>query len=346
MKNQYKILIVEDNEEMRENISEILSISNYNVRTAEDGLKGIQAAREFNPDLIISDIMMPNLDGLGMLNIIQNDENLSHIPLIFLTAKTDKDDFRKGMNLGAEDYLIKPFEANDLLEVIKIKLKKYHKIHQSKSRTIEGVFNEEVLLKNQKIKDTLNSCEKKTYGKGSIIWQTEDFMNNLYFLESGLTKEYIETVAIKDLILKFSKGPRFIGLDRIYQKKHNTILEIVEESKLIAIPKKIFEEIIETENLVISYHAYIDHTIQELHERLSINSYGNVREKVCYHLIKLFSLFEETPISISREDLASYCGMAKETLIRMLSELKDEKLIQLNPEGIKLINKNKLSAEF
>ncbi|MBK8956049.1 MAG: response regulator [Saprospiraceae bacterium] len=113
-----KILIIEDNNEMRENIQEILELSNYEVYAASDGLLGVQAARAHKPDIILCDIMMPNLDGFGVLKILQQDPALQTIPLIFLTAKAEKEDFRKGMNLGAEDYLIKPFDDADLLEVI------------------------------------------------------------------------------------------------------------------------------------------------------------------------------------------------------------------------------------
>ncbi len=123
MQSKSKILLIEDNAEMRENLTEILELAEYEVKSAEDGLIGIQYARQFRPDIILCDIMMPNLDGFGVLKIIQQDESLKHLPFIFLTAKSEKEDFRKGMNLGAEDYLVKPFEDSDLLQIVENKLK-------------------------------------------------------------------------------------------------------------------------------------------------------------------------------------------------------------------------------
>ncbi len=342
-----KILVVEDNTEMRNNISEILEISNYEVYTAEDGLKGIQAVKEFNPDLIISDIMMPNLDGLGMLKILSQDDALSCIPLIFLTAKTEKDDFRKGMNLGAEDYLLKPFESKDLLEVIEIKLKKYQKINlASKGKTLKGVFNEVALLKNQRVIELLNSTEVSFLGKGSVIWQNEANINHIYYIESGVGKEYIDEIAGKDLIINLYKGNCFMGIDKLFQSNYSSNLQIIAEAKLKVLPKSIFEEIIESENLMVSYHEYTNYLIHNLTQRLAVNAYGNVREKVSFHLIQLYEIFKKEPINLTREDMAFYCGMAKETLIRMLSELKDDKLIKLDHLGIQILNPVKLSAEY
>ncbi len=139
MQSKSKILLIEDNAEMRENLTEILELAEYDVKSAEDGLIGIQYARQFRPDIILCDIMMPNLDGFGVLKIIQQDESLKHLPFIFLTAKSEKEDFRKGMNLGAEDYLVKPFEDSDLLQIVENKLKKYKELDAS--RTSKQILN-------------------------------------------------------------------------------------------------------------------------------------------------------------------------------------------------------------
>ena len=109
-----KILLVEDNAEMRENTAEILELSNYEVVTAANGKEGIEAAKKEYPDLIICDIMMPELDGYGVLRVLSKLPNTANIPFIFLTAKTEKEDFRKGMRMGADDYLTKPFDAKEL----------------------------------------------------------------------------------------------------------------------------------------------------------------------------------------------------------------------------------------
>ena len=103
-----KILLIEDNPEMRENTAEILEFAGYQVSAAVNGREGIQKAREENPDLILCDIMMPEMDGYAVLFLLNKDPKTAGVPFIFLTAKADKSEMRKGMNLGADDYLTKP----------------------------------------------------------------------------------------------------------------------------------------------------------------------------------------------------------------------------------------------
>ena len=105
-----KILLIEDNPEVRENTSEILELAGYDVVTAPNGKLGVEIAQNSHPDLIICDIMMPELDGYGVLHILNKNIDTAGIPFIFLTAKPEKIDIRKGMNLGADDYLTKPFD--------------------------------------------------------------------------------------------------------------------------------------------------------------------------------------------------------------------------------------------
>mgnify|MGYP000663310654 CR=1 FL=1 len=98
-----KILLIEDNMEMRENTAEILGLANYQVVTAENGKEGVRLAQAEKPDLIICDIMMPELDGYGVLHMLSKTPELASIPFIFLTAKAEKSDHRKGMTMGADD---------------------------------------------------------------------------------------------------------------------------------------------------------------------------------------------------------------------------------------------------
>ncbi|MGK0307540.1 MAG: DNA-binding response OmpR family regulator/AraC-like DNA-binding protein [Urechidicola sp.] len=126
-----KILIVEDTLAIREEIFDILSMENYEVFQAENGLTGFEMALKEQPDLIISDILMPDLDGYEMFEKLQINKNTASIPLIFLSAKSEKEDVRTGMNLGAEDYLTKPLNINDLLNAVKSKIKKKLIIEQN-----------------------------------------------------------------------------------------------------------------------------------------------------------------------------------------------------------------------
>ena len=123
-----KILVIEDNPDVRENLAEILELSGYKVSTAQDGKVGVSIANKEDLDLILCDVMMPELDGYGVLRILNRNPKTSGIPFIFLTAKSEKTDFRKGMGLGADDYITKPFDDVDLLDAIEMRLKKSDKI--------------------------------------------------------------------------------------------------------------------------------------------------------------------------------------------------------------------------
>jgi two-component system sensor histidine kinase/response regulator len=120
----YKVLIVEDTLAIREEIYDILSMEGYDVFQAENGLIGFKVALKEHPDLIISDILMPALNGFEMFKKLQKNKKTERIPLIFLSAKAEKEDIRTGMNLGAEDYLTKPININDLLNSVENKIKK------------------------------------------------------------------------------------------------------------------------------------------------------------------------------------------------------------------------------
>lgn len=130
-----KILIIEDEPSVLENILELLEGQDYEVKGAHNGILGIEVARQFIPDLIVCDIMMPELDGYGVLGEIQKDANLSTTPFIFLTAKSELSDLRHGMELGADDYLTKPFLPDELFRTVETRLKKSEKF-ESKTEKI------------------------------------------------------------------------------------------------------------------------------------------------------------------------------------------------------------------
>ncbi len=121
---KHKVLIIEDNHDVRENLSELLSLSGYETFTAANGKLGVEAALARLPDLIICDIMMPEMDGYAVLRILSKNDTTSSIPFLFLSAKTELTDVRRGMTLGADDYITKPFDDVELLDTIEMRLKK------------------------------------------------------------------------------------------------------------------------------------------------------------------------------------------------------------------------------
>lgn len=119
-----KILVIEDEPEMRRNIATILRLEKYQPIVAENGRVGVEVAKREKPDLILCDVMMPEVDGHGVLQALREDAGLAGVPFIFLTAKGEKGDVRSGMNLGADDYLTKPVAKADLLDAVRTRLQR------------------------------------------------------------------------------------------------------------------------------------------------------------------------------------------------------------------------------
>ncbi|PKL81807.1 MAG: hypothetical protein CVV24_13375 [Ignavibacteriae bacterium HGW-Ignavibacteriae-3] len=127
-----KILIIEDEKKVRENIGTLLTEEGYAVLASKNGEEGVETAIKEIPDLIICDIMMPGLDGYGVLEKLLKHESTKSIPFIFLSAKVEREDLRKGMMIGADDYLFKPYKSEDLLKSIDTRLKRI--------QTLKGEF--------------------------------------------------------------------------------------------------------------------------------------------------------------------------------------------------------------
>jgi PAS domain S-box-containing protein len=143
-----KILIIEDDRILRENITDFLKLEGYEVTVADNGLSGASIAMKEIPDLILCDIMMPGMDGMELFKTLQQIKTTSAIPLIFVTAKSEKEDIRSGMQLGADDYITKPFDLNELHQAVKVRLEKqerFQKVHDEKffaliDNPLMGVF--------------------------------------------------------------------------------------------------------------------------------------------------------------------------------------------------------------
>lgn len=132
-----KILVIEDEESIRENILELLNAEEFEALGAENGQIGIELAYKHQPNLILCDVMMPEVDGYGVLEAVRSNPETTTIPFIFLTAKADKADTRKGMELGADDYLTKPCTADELLAAIATRLEKQAALYQQSQKKLD-----------------------------------------------------------------------------------------------------------------------------------------------------------------------------------------------------------------
>ena len=326
------ILFIDDNTEMLENTSELLELSNYKVFTASNGKDGVKLAKKEHPDLIICDVMMPGLDGYEVLHILSQDPATEMIPFIFLTAKSGKGDFRKGMNLGADDYLTKPFEEMDLLSTIERKLKKFAKRVQANPAEIA-----------MEIEDLIGNAAVKIFkAKEKIFYESENPSFVFYVLE-GEVKSWKTDSYGKELITNIYHRGEFIGYTAILEEtayKHSA--STLKGTKLAALPKAEFLAWVK-QNPKAS-HLFLKKmagTIVEGNEKLLKVSYGSLRERVAQVLIKLAikgQPAEIKAIEYSREDLANLVGTATESLIRVLKEFKDDALIRIEKRKIEVLN--------
>lgn len=334
------ILIIEDNSEVRENIAEILDLAGHDPLTAENGKVGIEEAVEKRPDLILCDVMMPELDGFGVLKIISKNPKTADIPFIFLTAKTEQSDFRKGMGLGADDYITKPFDDTELLEAIEIRLRKSEKIKKAFSRSQEGLnqFYDEAKAHNDLIKLSENR-EERNLSRKSKVFEEGQRANWLYFISRGKVKCFKTNEFGKELITHiYSEGDFFGYLPLITDTTYEESASVIEDAILVLIPKSDFNLLLYgNREFGIQFIKMLANQVSETEENLINLAYDSVRQKVARALVILFHKYQQDDqarFSILREDLAALAATAKETVIRTISDFKDEGLISIEENDI------------
>lgn len=345
-----KIVLIEDNNEMRENIKEILELANYKVFTAENGKRGVELIKKEVPDLILCDIMMPELDGYGVLYMVSKNINTSSIPFIFLTAKTENEDFRKGMNLGADDYITKPFDDVELLDCIEKRLHRIKQFSEEIDNTSDGLHtflaNAKGLSELQKL-----SQEKRTkkFNKKDTIYFEGDSPNFLHFLNSGKVKTFKMNKDGKEFVTNLYKSGDFLGYKSlINEETYEESATALEPTDISLIPKKDFLHLLYSSKEVS--HKFIKMlagSVDIKQQELLNLAYDTVRKRVADSLLKLEAKYkgdsnDQFSMAISRDDLASIVGTATESVIRTLSEFKHDGYIAIKGSNITILDPEKL----
>ena len=283
------IAVIEDNKGVRENLSEILELSGYQCVTAANGKTGIKEVRAHEPDLILCDVIMPELDGFGVLKILNSDPELMQIPFMFLTAKQDKSDFRKGMGLGADDYIIKPFDDIELLAAIEMRLNKASKLTaiDNSDRGIRQFFD---IAKGEKELNRLSEeREIRIYQKKDKIYKEGQFPKWIYFVVQGQVKTIQTNEFDKDLITHvYGEGDFFGFVPLLNGSVYSDQAVTLQRTILRLIPVKDFKLLLFTNRdftakfiKMLVYHA--DHTEGQLIDL----AYSSVRRKVANALLIL-----------------------------------------------------------
>jgi len=343
------ILLIEDNEEIRENMGEILELSNYKVLTAADGKEGVALAIQNKPDLIVCDIMMPVLDGYGVIHMLQKNNDTQNIPFIFLTAKAERAEIRKGMELGADDYITKPFNGTELLNAVESRLRKSELIRKEIAAGLQGL---DELMTTVGGKDALKTfADDRTtskFKKKQIIYSEGNHPHRMYYVEKGKIKTYKTNDDGKELVIGlYNEGDFFGYMAMLEGTAYKETAEALEDSEIAIIPREDFENLINNNKDVMQkFIKLLANNITERETQLLSLAYNSLRKKVADALMTIHNKYNggnaETAIDISRENLANIAGTAKESVIRTLSDFKDEKLIDIRNGDIVILNEKKL----
>ena len=345
-----KILLIEDNVDMRDNIQEILELSGYNVLTASNGKNGVKSAIESIPDLIICDVMMPEMDGYETLYLLSKNEKTKHIPFIFLTAKAEKTDFRKGMNLGADDYLTKPFEEMELLKVVETRLERSEAFRHNFENSGVGLnsFIDKVSSLNE-LKEISRNKKSKHYKKKDILFHEGDFIGNVFLIEKGKVKTYRINDDGKEYITGLYAAGDFIGYKALIEgSDHVDSAMAMEETEVYRLNRDEFLKLLyENKEISQAFIKMLSGNLIEKEKELVNLAYNSVRKRVADGLVQLADKYadsneESFSITIQRDDLASIVGTSTESVIRVLSDFKSEKLIEIKAGAITVFNVNKL----
>lgn len=347
-----KILLIEDNEDIRENTAEILELSNYDVATAENGKVGVEKALAQKPDLIICDIMMPVLDGYGVLHLIHKNEQLAGVPFIFLTAKSERTDLRKGMEMGADDYITKPFTEIELLNAIESRFKKLDLMKKEYSSDPQGLKEMIGELTGSKSLDELaGEADENIYKKKQVIYAEGNHPYKLFYVKKGKVKTSMSNEDGKTLTTGLYGDGDFFGYTALIEgTTYKETAEAIDESVICDIPVDDFKVLLKDNNDTSrKIIRLLTNNISEKEEQLLNIAYNSLRKRVATALVTLLRKYgkdkpEPFVINLSREDLANIAGTATESLIRTLSDFKSEKLIDIHGGNITILNEKKLAG--
>jgi DNA-binding response OmpR family regulator len=349
-----KILLIEDNTEIRENMAEILELAGYTVHTAADGKQGVALALHDKPDLILCDIMMPVLDGYGVLHMVQKNEDLQSVPFIFLTARSERSEVRRGMEMGADDYITKPFDGTELLHAVEIRLRKADILKRSLPSSLQGI-NElmSVHAGTGELEALSNGRSSNRYKKKQLIYTEGNHPVRLFWILKGKVKAYKRNEDGKELIVGLYNEGDFLGYIPLMEGgPYRESAEALEETELAIIPRSEFEALLGSNPAVLrKFIGILARDIDDKENQLLALAYNSLRKKVADTLVTLYKKYnskseDDFTIDLSRENLAAIAGVAKESLIRMLGELKEEKLISMEGSRIRILNYVKLEKMY
>jgi CRP-like cAMP-binding protein/CheY-like chemotaxis protein len=342
-----QVLIIEDNDDIRENIVEILELADFRVLQAANGKIGVDLAIKNKPDIILCDIMMPDLDGYGVLYMLNKNPETAAIPFIFLTAKAERVDLRKGMEMGADDYLTKPFDDIELLNAIETRLKKKGIQEEFYTKPLDKLNG--LLAKSNglaELKRVIAERKSRQFKKNQVIYYDGDKGNGLYIVLSGKIKTMKLAEDGRELMTGIYGTDEYLGVNAMLAgEPYADTATALEDSQLCLIPKEQLDELINHyPDVARQFISILANDVRDKEEQLLHLAYNSVRKRMAGSLLRLYKQSESNEsFKISREDLAALAGMATETVSRTLTDFKDEGLIEKKGSLITIIDEKRLA---
>ena len=343
------ILLIEDDAVLLENTAELLALSNYKVITAANGEIGVNQAKLNIPDIIICDIMMPVLNGYDVLETLSKNDNTKYIPFIFLSAMTERQDIRKGMNLGADDYITKPFSEDELLSAINSRLAKAAILKDQRIETQRHVDNNQAELTT--LNDLKNFFDDNgmifNFHKNEVIYTEGQSSKYIYLITQGAVKSYIFDQNGKELTTALHKEDDLFGFTSFSKNiPYQDTATALKKTEVVGITKSELSAVLEKNHKVtLALIQLLTIDLLGIKNQLLQMAYSSVHKKTASTLLKFAEKINPKPedlIKISRSDLASVAGIATETFIRTMADFKKQGLIEMEGRNIKIINLDKL----
>ena len=341
------VLIIEDNNDIRERMTRVLGFNGYMVLQAENGRRGVELAQLKKPDLILCAIMMPGMDGYEVLNLLHKQSETAHIPFVFLTDTAEQTDFRKGTEIGADDFLVKPFDDLELLHALETRFYKKEILEHYYIKSFLSLEKLTAGNKNGKagLKTVIAGRKIKQVKKKQILYYEGDEASGLYLLLDGCIKTFKIADNGHELLLGLSTPDDYIGLySLLSSESYSETAEAVTDSIVCLLPREmVFDMINHYPDINRQFIHMMASNIREKDNQLLLMAYNSVRKRLSQVLLRL-----STPLSnpllfkISREELAGMAGIASETVSRILTDFKSEGLIERVGTHIRIIDHARL----
>lgn len=344
-----KILLIEDREGGENNLKELLGLSNYVVIGATDGGQGIRMAIAEKPDLIITDAVLPVLDGFGVIHVLQQYPGTRSIPAIILTSLAEKDEFRKAMAAGADDFLAKPFDDIELLRSVEACLERRRRRlgdHQE-TRPAPLFRHDDAGADLQPWRP--GARDIRTFKRKAILYAEGQRVSQVWYIVKGRVKTYLVHVDGKELITRIYGPGDCVGYIAPFRGgAYTDNAQVLEDAALIIISRPEFLDILTSDSaLSRQLIKWLAHNVTEQEAGLLNFAYSSLRKKVANGILNLYDSFRteqegKTWVAVSRDNLAAIVGSAPESLTRTLSDFRKERLIKVADGRIYLLNEGKL----